>query len=228
MSNRSVKWLCFVGATASIIGVAVPVLPLNRSSALAQSPPRNSAVTTGNQSPAIGSNSGNVYNNYYNTGVKEKPADSRLPMLIGRWKGVQRHVLPNGQLIFTAYTKLDKSGSYSSTVEMSVQATEDDGRRVEIIVPYLAVGTWELNGNKFVSTLRDIKTQYNVVVKKEGEPDINMGNLPLPPYLRLKLEDFTPVGVPQEFEIVELTPSRLKVRREDLRGIKFFYEGVRQ
>lgn len=227
MSLRSVKWLGIFGVIVSVIGVAVSVFPSNRSSALAQSLPRNSATTTGDQSPAIGSNNGNVYNNYYNR-VKEKPADSRLPMLIGRWKGVQRHVLPNGQLIFTAYTRLDESGSYSSTVEMSVQATEDDGRRVEIIVPYLAVGTWELNGNKVISTPISIKTQYNVVVKKEGEPDINMGTLPLPPHLRLKLEDFTPVGVSQEFEIVELTPSTLKVRGEDLRGIKFSYEGVRQ
>ena len=148
-------------------------------------------------------------------------------MLIGRWKGVQRHVTDNGQLTLTGYTKLDESGSYSSTVELSVQATQN-GRRVEVIIPFLAVGTWELNGNKFVSTLINIKTQYNVVVKEEGKPDINMGTLPLPPHLRLKLEDFTPVGVSQEFEIVELTPSTLKVRAKDLKGREVFYEAIRQ
>src|SRR5262245_55729584 len=159
MSHRSIKWLGIVGSIASVIGVVVPVLPSNHFSALAQSLLRNSAVTTGDQSPAIGSNNGNVYNNYYNTRVKEKPADPRLPLLIGRWQGVQRHVTDNGQLTLTGYTKLDESGSYSSTVELSVQATQN-GRRVEVIIPFLAVGTWELNGNKFVSTLINIKTQY--------------------------------------------------------------------
>ena len=173
MSRSTVKWLGIVGSIASVIGVAVPVLPSNRSSALAQRPPRNSAVTTGDQSPAIGSNNGNVYNNYYNTGVKEKPADPRSHLLIGTWKGVQRHVLANGQLIFTGYTRLFGSGSSSSTVELSVQSTQN-GRRVEVIVPFRASGTWRLDGNKYVSTLTDIKAQPDVLWKEEGQPDINM------------------------------------------------------
>jgi hypothetical protein len=65
MSNRSIKRLGVAGVIASIVGVTVPVLLSSPSSILAQSSPRNSAVTTGDQSPAVGSNNGNVYNNYY-------------------------------------------------------------------------------------------------------------------------------------------------------------------
>jgi hypothetical protein len=227
MSRRSVKWFGIFGVIASVIGVAVSVLPSNHSAALAQSIPRNSAVTTGDQSPAIGSNNGNVYNNYYNTGVKEKPADPRSHLLIGTWKGVQRHVLPNGQLLFTGYTRLFESGKYSSTAELSFQSTKN-GRRVETIIPFLASGTWELNGNKYVSTLTAIKPQYNVLWKEEGQPDINMNTLLVPPDLRPKLEDVIPLGSSQEFEIVELTPTTWKAWGKDLKGIEFVYEGVRQ
>jgi hypothetical protein len=110
---------------------------------------------------------------------------------------------------------------------LSVQATEN-GRWVEVILPFLVTGTWKLNGNKYVATTTDIKTQYNVLLKEEGQPDINLSNLHLPPHLRLKLEDLIPRGASQEWEIVELTPSTLKLRGKDLKGIEFFYEGVRQ
>jgi hypothetical protein len=228
MFNSSVKWLCVVGATASIIGVAVPVLTLTPSSTLAQSPSRNSAVTTGDQGPAIGSNNGNVYNNYYNTGVKEKPADPRSHLLIGRWKGVQKHVMVDGQLIFTGYTRLNESGSYSNSGELSVQSIRN-GRRIEVILLVQAAGTWTLDGNKYSITVADIKTQYKVQ-KEEGQPDIDLSNPLISSALHWlpKFEDTIPRGSSQECEIVELTSSTLKARGKDIKGIEFFYEGVRQ
>jgi hypothetical protein len=174
MSRSTVKWLGIVGSITSVIGVALCYLPSNRSSALAQSPPRNSAVTTGHQSPAIGSNNGNVYNNYYNTGVKEKPADPRSHLLIGTWKGVQKHVMVDGQLIFTGYTRLGESGSYSNSGELSIQSTRN-GRRGEVILLVQAAGTWTLDGNKYSITVADIKTQYKVL-KQEGQPDFDFSN----------------------------------------------------
>jgi hypothetical protein len=227
MSNRSVKWLCIVGATASIIGVAVPVLPLNRSSALAQSPPRNSAVTTGNQSPAIGSNNGNVYNNYYNPMVKEKSPDPRSHLLIGTWKGVHRQAAVNSQSIATGYTRMLESGSYSYSGEWAFKSTTNEPQ-VETIFLSQSAGTWKLDGNKLVMTLMDIKTQPKTL-KQEGQPDIDLSKLP--PFLTQslpKVEDTIPRGSSMEYEIVELTPSTLKVRGKDLKGREVFYEAIRQ
>jgi len=174
MSNRSIKRLGVAGVIASIVGVTVPVLLSSPSSILAQSSPRNSAVTTGDQSPAVGSNNGNVYNNYYNTGVKEKPADPRSHLLIGRWKGVQKYVMVDGQLIFTGYTRLDESGSYSNSGELSVQSTRN-GPPVAVIFNVQAAGTWTLDGNKYAVTVADVKTQYKVL-KEEGQPDFDLSN----------------------------------------------------
>ena len=57
-----------IGTLASIVSLALYFLPVTTSS---QSQPSNSAITTGDQSPAIGTNTGNV--NYYNSApVKEK------------------------------------------------------------------------------------------------------------------------------------------------------------
>ena len=227
MSRCIVRWLGIVGSIASVIGVALCYLPSNRSSALAQSPPRNSAVTTGDQSPAIGSNNGNVYNNYYNTMVKEKATDPRSHLLIGTWKGVQRHAAVNGQLITTGHTRILESGSYIYSGEVSVQATRN-GRLAEVIHLAQAAGTWKLDGNKLSTTLTDIKTQLKVL-KAEGQPDIDVSNpLTFPVHLLPKVEDTIPRGSSQEYEITERTPSTLKLRWKDIKGIEAFYEGVRQ
>ena len=201
------------GSIASVIGVTVSILPSNRSSALAQRLPHNSAVTTGDQSPAIGSNSGNVYN-YYNTMGKEKSPDPRLQQLIGRWKGVHRRAVDNGQLISTGYTGILESGSYSESGEASFQLTTN-GRLTELILLYQSAGTWKLYGNKFAVTLTDIKTQYKVL-KEKGLSDLDLRNsLTLPVHLLPKWEDTIPRGSSMEYEIVELTPSTFKVRGKD-------------
>ena len=226
MSRSTVKWVSIIGSIASVIGVALYFLPSNRPSALVQSPPRNSAVTTGDQSPAIGSNSGNVYNNY-NTGVKEKPADPRSHLLVGTWKGVQKHVMVDSQLIFTGYTRLHESGSYSYSGELSVQSTRN-GRRVEVILLVQSAGIWALDGNKYSITVADIKTQYKVL-KEEGQPDIDVSNpLIFPVHRFQKFEDAIPRGSSQDVEIVELTSSTLKARGKDIKGIEMIYEGERQ
>jgi hypothetical protein len=64
-----------IGALASIVSLALYFLPLTTSS---QSQPRTSVSTTGEQSPAIGSNEGNVTINY-NAPVKEKNSVLRNP-----------------------------------------------------------------------------------------------------------------------------------------------------
>jgi hypothetical protein len=180
----------------------------------------------GNQSPAIGSNSGSVYNNYYDTKVKEKFADPRAPLLIGTWQGVDRVATVDGRIIATGYTRIFESGSYNYSGEMSVQSVQN-GRRMEIIYHVEGTGTWELNGNKYATTNTDFKTVPKVL-KEGGKPDTDLSQpLFFPVLSRLKLEDNTPRGASQEYEIVELTPSTLKLRWKDIRGTEGFFEGTR-
>ena len=226
MSRCSIKRLGIVGVIASIVGVTVPVLLSNPSSVLAQSSPRNSAVTTGAQSPAIGSNNGNVYNNYYNTMGKEKSPDPRLHLLIGRWKGSERQALVDGQLIATGYIGLLESGLYNYYGELSMPVTIN-GRLAEVIHLVNATGTWKLDGNKLAYTLTDIKSRRKVL-KQAGQPDIDLSSPLISGHSIPTPEDFILRGSSQEYEIVKLTQSTLKMRGKNLKGIEAFYEGTRQ
>ena len=135
--------------------------------------------------------------------------------------------MADGQLIFNGYTRIGESGSYSNSGELSVQSTRN-GLPVEVILNVQAAGTWTLDGNKYAVTVADVKTQYKVL-KEEGQPDFDLSNpLTFPVHRLQKFEDAIPRGSSQEFEIVELTSSTLKARGKDIRGIEFFYEGVRQ
>ena len=80
----------------------------------------------------------------------------------------------DGQLIFTGYTRLDESGSYSNSGELSVQSTRN-GPPVAVIFNVQAAGTWTLDGNKYAVTVADVKTQYKVL-KEEGQPDFDLSN----------------------------------------------------
>jgi hypothetical protein len=120
-----------------------------------------------------------------------------------------------------------ESGSYSYSGELSFQST-NNGRLSEVILLGQSTGTWKLDGNKFAVTLTDIKTQPKVL-KKDGRPDTDLSNpLTFPAHLLPKFEDTIPRGSSQEYEIIELTPSTLKVRGKDFKGREVFFEGIRQ
>ena len=135
--------------------------------------------------------------------------------------------MANGQHILTGYTKLLESGQYNSGGEWATRSTID-GQSVEVIHLFSTTGTWKLDGNKYSTTVMDFKSQPKEL-KRAGQPGIDLRN-PLIAHLMPKLEDLMlmPLGLTQEFEIVELTSSTLKVRGKDLKGIEFLYEGVRQ
>jgi ribosome modulation factor len=222
MSRRMVKWLGIVGSVASVIGVALYFLPSNHSSA-----PSQSMHVPGSES--IGAIAGRDVTVTVNS-KQFKPVQSTDPRshwLMGTWKGVHRQAAVNGQLIATGYTRTLASGSYSYRGELSFQST-NNGLLAEVIRLGQAAGTWKLDGNKFAVTLTDVKTQPKVL-KKEGRPDTDLSHpLTFPVHLLPKFEDTIPRGSSQEYEIVELTQSTLKVRGKDLKGREVIFEGIRQ
>jgi hypothetical protein len=120
-----------------------------------------------------------------------------------------------------------ESGSFSYSGEWAFKSTTNE-RQVEAIFLSQSSGTWKLDGNKLVMTLIDIKTQPKTL-KQEGQPNIDLSKLlPFLTQSLPKIEDTIPRGSSMEYEIVELTPSMLKVRGKDLKGIETFYEGLRQ
>jgi hypothetical protein len=222
MSRRMVKWLGIVGSIASVIGVALYFLPSNHSSA-----PSQSVHVPGSES--IGVIAGRDVTVTVNS-KQFKPVQSTDPrshLLTGTWKGVHRQAAVNGQLIATGYTRMLESGSYSYSGELSFQSS-NNGRLAEVILLGQSAGTWKLDGNKFAVTLTDIKTQPKVL-KEEGRPDTDLSNpLTFPVHLLPKFEDTIPRGSSQEYEIIELTQSTLKVRGKDLKGREVIFEGIRQ
>src|SRR5262249_21395264 len=129
--------------------------------------PSTSIHTTGDRSPVIGTNKGSVWTIFSNPEGKEKLADPRSHLLIGRWKGVQK--MANGQLVLNGYTRLLDSGRYNATGEWATQGTVD-GRLGEVIHGFSTTGTWKLDGDKLTTTVTDFKTQPKVL-KVEGQPD---------------------------------------------------------
>ena len=220
MSRRIVGWLGIVGSIASVIGVALYFLPSNRSSAPAQS-----VHVPGSE--GIGVIAGRDVTVTVNPKQLEqaKSTDPRLHLLIGTWKGVHRQAAVNGQLIATGYTRILDSGLYSYSGELSFQSTRN-GQLAEVIFLGQSAGTWKLDGNKFAVTLTDIKTQPKVL-KEEGQPDTDLSNpLTFPIHLLPKFEDTIPRGSSQEYEIIELTQSTLKVRGKDLKGKRCSLKGA--
>ena len=213
--------------------------------ASSQTNPQNSPVIQGNNnSPVIqGNNNSPVIqgnNNVINQNIEvvprpvesTKPATDRSRLLAGTWKGTLRQSSSTyGEVIATGYTRLSESGAYSFSGEVALR-TPNDGKPMESVYLAQAAGTWQLNDDKYEVTLSGITSQPKLF-RKHGEPDFDQTRLTrlslLFPNLRMpKLEDMIPLGSRQEYEIVELTQSKLQARGKGIRGSAISYESTRQ
>ena len=204
--------------------------------ASSQTNPQNSPVIQGNNNSPVIQGNNNVINQ--NIGVvprsseSTKQATDRARFLAGTWYGIQRHTsTPHGEMISTGYTRLSESGAYSFSGDI-VLRTPNDGKPMEVVYSVQGAGTWQLHDDKYEVTLSGMTSQLKSF-RRHGWPDFDLTSQTrlslLFPNLRMpKLEDSIPIGTRQEYEIVELTQSKLRVRGKDIRGNVFSYDGTRE
>ena len=171
---------------------------------------------------------GAIYWLFPDTGkqLEERVAPSTLHReLIGTWKGESRCSVPNGDMITSGYTRLLSTGEYSYSGEVEIRIA--GGTTLQYTA--LVAGTWKAIENGFILTASDIITKPRAL-KQLGKQDINFTN----PYFQTvaqhlpRLEDFTPRGTSQQYEILEISSARLHATSSDIRGNSVKYEATRQ
>ncbi|QNK67611.1 hypothetical protein [Variovorax sp. PAMC26660] len=154
--------------------------------------------------------------------------------LVGRWKGVARYVLPEGEIIATGYTRFQQNGAYNFSGECIMRIHGESTPSKTVVWTVSETGTWRAAGKSVSITSIDLKS-LKTVVRQTGQPDLDIDRVTalaptvgMPPPPRYRLEDLTPRGGSQEYSIVELTETGLRTAGKDLRGNNMEYVATRQ
>lgn len=155
--------------------------------------------------------------------------------LVGRWKGVARYVLPEGEITATGYTRFQQNGAYNFSGECIMRVHGESSPSKTVAWTVSETGTWPAAGNSVSITSLDLKS-LKTVVRQAGKPDLDIDRVTalappavgMPPPPRYRLEDLTPRGGSQEYSIVELTETSLRTAGKDLRGNNMEYVATRQ
>lgn len=144
--------------------------------------------------------------------------------LVGTWQGTTTYKSSDGDMLIAGYTRLLSTGHYNFSGDMEVRLPN----QLVVKLGALAAGTWKANGNRFVLTASEVKTVLRTIHEAGNARHDLSRLLRIAPHLASGLEQTTPRGASQEFEIVELTAERLRAKSTDIRGVGVTYEATRQ
>lgn len=194
------------------------------------------------QSGAVAIGNGNQLNNVtivnqapHKAAGSEAEGGKSPEALVGRWKGVARYVLPEGEIIATGYTRFQQNGAYNFSGECIMRVHGESTPSRTVVWTVSETGTWRAAGSSVSITSIDLKS-LKTVVRQTGQPDLDIDRVTalappaagMPPPPRYRLEDLTPRGGSQEYSIVELTEKSLRTTGKDLRGNNMEYVATRQ
>jgi hypothetical protein len=221
-----------IGSVVTAIGAIAAAL-IDSSPAtvsISSAVPNGGLVVQGNGSEVTGNT---IIKDSYNTIVYGN-AEGELSRnvaspLVGKWKGVSRYVVPEGELISTGHSEFLKTGGYNFSGEFALRNVEKYGPDVTIVSRVVAAGTWHITGSKYSITLADVKT-VRTLLRQPGKADVDLDNVAsfVPGASRFRLlEDITPRGTSQEYSVVKLAATSLHATGQDLAGNGVDYVATR-
>jgi hypothetical protein len=148
-----------------------------------------------------------------------KTSPTLAEKILGIWYYELEEAMPDaeGTMNVRGTTEYLRNGTSTSVGEISLRAQAPEGEEVEIMYSFMASGEWMLHEQNLVEKLVDMKTMPKYLKMNEEQIDLQYldptqrGEIP-------KIEDMIPMGISEEYEIIEIAAKVMRVKSRDSLG----------
>lgn len=156
----------------------------------------------------------------------EEKHDNRY---IGIWFSEYSYPYAGGKVSVKGTTEYFETGFYNFVGDMEING-KANGKLVNVVYALDLSGQWNGNSNQLTVQIVDIKSTPIVlkidsdvkdVVALRNILSVSGGSFP-------SVEDFVPRGITEQYDVVRLTDSSMRVRVDDPEGNHFEYDSMKQ
>jgi len=139
--------------------------------------------------------------------------------ILGIWYSEIQEIIsePEGTVSVRGTTEYLRNGTSTTVGEMALRAYTPEGEEFEIMYSFMVSGEWMLYEQKLVEKMVDMKTMPKYLEMNEERIDLQY-LVPAQHAQLPKIEDMIPMGISEEYEIIEMGATVMKVKSRDSLG----------